>query len=273
MNIPMSHEDAWALNDKVEKAIGSENPSVSLENVIPSDVLLECKDFVKNFLDLPDELPKDRIFWYRDGMVHRQKFVQDFSKKYIEPYLNENEILIGDTAFCINHPPHDVHVDNRDFRADEEKAGVIGTRSVVVPIEIDTDNFPKLYTANQYFYGPSTRMRNGCNSIDTLDREVARQKSCGVYFLYDYEKYGVKYLEKENVITEKWWNEHISEPYFVPYSTFDRLSIEAEHDWKPGNIIVFDSCRIHWAENLLKKEASFKIGLSLNYGIVFEKLD
>jgi hypothetical protein len=269
MNIPMSHEDAWALNDKVENIISSESPSVSYENVIPKNILQECKEFAQDYLKFPDELPTHRLFWYREGMVHRTEFIKEFSKKYIEPYINENEILIGDTAFCINHPPHDVHIDNRDFRADAEKEGIIGTRSVVVPVEIDTEDFPKLYTANQYFYGPSTRLRNGCENIDALDTEVERQKSCGVYFLYDYEKYGVKYLEKENVLTEEWWHNHISEPFFVPYSTFDRLSIEAEHDWKPGNLIVFDSCRIHWAENLLKKNATFKIGLSLNYGIMF----
>jgi len=272
MNIPMSHEEAWALNDKVENHIGQETASVSLSSVIPSDVLKQLKEFCVEYLQIPKEF-NQKLFWYRQGMVHKQKLIQDFSKQYIEPHLNSNEVLIGDTAFCINHPPHDVHIDNRDFRADKDKTGIIGTTSVVVPIEIDTDDYPLLYTANQYFYGPSTRMRNGCEKIDTMDREVQRQIDCGVYFCYDYEKYNVKYLENEEVLDYNWWKTHIDEPFFVPHSTFSRLSIEAEHEWKPGNLIKFDSCRIHWAENLLKRSASYKIGLSLNYGIVFKELD
>ena len=272
IKIPMSHADAWALNNKVEAFIGSENASQSIVDIIPDSVLVELKEFCKSYLNLPDQLPTHECFWFREGLVHHQKLIQDFSKQYVEPLLSEREVLIGDTAFCINYPPHDVHIDNRDFRADLDKQGSIGTRSVVVPIEIDTVDYPKLYTANQYFYGPSTRMRNGCESIDNGDKEIERQKSCGVYFCYDYEKNGVKYLEANNTISEQWWTEHVDEPS-IPYSTSNRLSIEAEHDWKPGNLIVFDSSRIHWAENLTKKNATYKIGISLNDGVKFKELD
>lgn len=271
MKIPMSQNDAFALNSTVEKIIDSENKSYSVEDHIPADVLQELKNFAYEYLDIPAVLP-ETLFWYRKGSVHRQSIIQDFSKKYVEPFLNSSEILIGDTAFCINYPPHDVHIDNRDFRADKNKEGLVGTRSVVVPIEIDTTDYPKLYTANQYFYGPSTRMRNGCKDRDNLSEEVKRQKRCGVYFAYDYKTDGVKYLEKENTISYDWWKEHIDEPRFVPYSTFENLSIEKEHSWKPGNLIIFDSCRIHWAEKLTKKSATYKLGISLNYGIKSEKL-
>lgn len=272
MKIPMSQPDAFALNSTVENLIGSENNSYSVKDCIPNNVLHDLKNFVYEYLNIPDQFPKT-LFWYRNGLVHKQQIIQEFSKKYVEPLLDSNEVLIGDTAFCINYPPHDVHIDNRDFRADNDKKGIVGTRSVVVPVEIDTNDYPMLYTANQYFYGPSTRMRNGCEKIDSIDKEIERQKSCGVYFAYDYRNDGVKYLEETNTISHNWWKEHIDEPFFVPYSTFDKLSIEAEHKWKPGNLIIFDSSRIHWAEKLTKKSATYKLGISLNYGIMFEKLD
>lgn len=269
----MTHEQAFSLNTKVERIINSETSSQSIVDAIPDNVLKELKTFAVEHLDLPNTLQTNNLIWYRKGGVHRSPKIQEFSNKYVKPFLKSNEILIGDTAFCINYPPHDVHVDNRDFRCEINKQNIIGTKSVVVPVEIDTTDYPKLYTANQYFYGPSTRMRKGCELLDSKDEEVQRQKDCGVYFSYDYKKDGVKYLEDKTVLSEQWYKDHIDEPLFVPYSTFEKLSIEAEHDWKPGNLIMFDSSRIHWAEKLTKRGATYKLGLSLNYGIMFKELD
>lgn len=265
MQIPMPQDEAFKLNRFVESHL-TEQESFACVDVIPQEVINELKEFASKFLNIPSKLPK--WFWYREGCIHRHQLIQDFSNEYIMPLLGNTEAkLIGDTAFYINFPPHDVHIDSRDFRADEDKANTLGWKSVVVPLDIDTTDYPKLYTSNQYFYGPSTRMRNGCDEIDSKDPEIKRQKSCGVYFSYEYSKDGVKYLDYDSPITQEWYKEHIDQPFFVPYSTLDGITIEKEHIWKPRDVIIFDSARIHFAESLLKRGATFKFGLSLNYGI------
>lgn len=266
----LTHEEAFALNAYVEGML-PRNPSVSHDSIIPQSVLSNLKSFALDFLKVDlDRFKKSASqntpipTWYRTGGVHESEIVKQFSDTYITPLLFDDYDLIGDTAFCMNYPPHDVHVDNRDWRTGSNE-GYVGVISVVIPIEIDALNYPKFYTGNQYFYGPSTRLRNGCYELDKDDTEIIRQKSCGVFFTYDYEKDGVLFLE-DNSLSYNWYQDNIDAPGWVDYSTFDRLSIEKEHVWKPGNVIVFDSARIHWGGNLLKSGATYKLGLSLNYG-------
>lgn len=263
--IPMPQDQAFALNGFVEANL-TEEPSTSIVDAIDQDTLNGLIEFCAKFVELPEEPRKYKWFWYRKGGIEHEQYIKDFSDKYILPHLPRQDVkLIGDTTFYINTPPHDVHVDARDFRADEKKKGLIGYKSVVVPLEIDTTDYPYLYTADQYFYGPSTRMRNGCEALDENDPENKRQKECGVYFSYDYDMDGVKYLSS-TTLSQEWYDKYIDEK-FVPYSTFEGMSIEQAHDWKPGNLIIFDSARIHWAENLTKRGATYKFGISLNYGI------
>jgi hypothetical protein len=261
----MTQEDAFSLNAYVESFL-DEEPSCVKENYLHNDILKKLITNAKKFLDLPNDANKGKWFWYRKGGIEKQQWLQEFSNEYIKPLLRDDALLIGDTAFYINYPPHDVHVDNRDYRGDPEKDGIIGYKSVVIPLEIDTTDCPYLFTADQYFYGPSTRMRNGCEELDKDNPEHQRQQENGVYFSYDYAADGVKYLASTK-ISKSYYQEYIDEPYFVPYSTFDKLSIEGAHRWKPGNLIIFDSSRIHWAEKLTKRGATYKFGISLNYGL------
>lgn len=260
-----TQEEAFALNDYVSSFL-TEEPSYVKENYIDDKTLDYLISKAKDFLELPEDANKAPWFWHRRGSLEKESWIQEFSDEYIKPLLRDDAILIGDTAFYINYPPHDVHVDSRDYRGDPEKENTIGYKSVVIPLEIDTNDYPYLFTANQYFYGPSTRMRSGCEEIDSKDVEIKRQKECGVYFSYDYEKDGVKYLD-DSRLSKEYYDTYIDEPVFVPFSTFDKLSIEASHLWKPKDIIVFDSARIHWAEKLTKRGATFKFGMSLNYGL------
>jgi len=260
-----TQEEAFALNEYIESFL-DEEPSYVKEDYIDDDTLSNLITNAKTFLNLPEDANKGKWFWYRKGSIEKEKWLQEFSNTYIKPLLRNDALLIGDTAFYINYPPHDVHVDNRDYRGDPEKDGIIGYKSVVIPLEIDTTDYPYLFTADQYFYGPSTRMRNGCEDIDKNNPEHKRQQENGVYFSYDYAADGVKYLTNDIVSTE-YYKTYIDEPDFVPYSTLSGLSIEGFHKWKPKDIIVFDSARIHWAEKLLKRGATYKFGISLNYGL------
>lgn len=264
----MPQEDAFELNSYVESFLQEENTVVH-ENVFSAAMIHELLMFAKSFLSLPEDFKEDikKVKWYRKGGIHRQEFMKNFSDVYVKPFLSRNDaMLIGDTAFCISTPPHDIHVDNRDFRSEiKNKKNIIGYKSVVIPLEIDTENYPFLYTANQYFYGPSTRFRNGCESIDNNDAECLRQRKFGVYFSYDYKKDGVKYLS-DDIMPKSWYDAHIDTNH-VPYTTFHGFTIEHQSQWKPGNMMVFDSSRIHFAENITKKNATYKIGISLNYGI------
>jgi hypothetical protein len=149
---------------------------------------------------------------------------------------------------------------------EDHKKDIIAYKSMVIPIEVTADEYPILYTANQYFYGPTTRFRYGSEQFDLYDKECQRQKTCGIQFSYNYKQDGMKYVA-DKVLTKEWYDANIDAEKYTPYSNFQGLSIEKENLWKPGNIIVFDSARIHFGSNIAKKGAKFKIGISLNYGI------
>lgn len=215
-------------------------------------------NIAKKHIDAPDYIPNN-IFWYRKGNIHHLEEIQKFSAHFIEPLLDEDCFLIGDTAFMLNYPPHDIHIDCPNLHD-----GIKGYKSVVIPLEIDTDNYPMLYTADQYYYGPTTRFRKGCEVLDDTPSNKKQQEN-GVHFCYDYNQAGVKYLQ--NSISKTWYDDHIDEPQYVPYSTFEGFSIEKSNEWKPGNVIIFDNARIHFAEKIQKVGATYKIGISLNYGV------
>jgi len=212
----------------------------------------------RTYIDAPDT-PPEGIFWFRKGNIHKLEEIQKFSKHFIEPLLDEECVLIGDTAFMLNYPPHDIHIDCPNLHD-----GIKGYKSVVIPLEIDTDNYPMLYTANQYYYGPTTRFRKGCEVLDDTPNNRKQQQN-GVQFCYDYQAAGVQNLS--GTVTKEWYDAHIDEPDFVPYSTFEGFSIEKENEWRPGNVIIFDNARIHFAEKIEKVGATYKLGISLNYGI------
>lgn len=266
-------EDAFAENAAIENLL-TKNESVSYTDVLDKTLIAEIREFCIDFLkiesfDVFDDTSTPR--WFREGLIQNSEYIQKLSEEVIKPKLGIDGILIGDTAFCINYPPHDLHIDVRDFRTDREnKKGIIGTTSVVIPVEINTINYPSFYTSNQYFYGPTTRFRNGCEDIDENDEIIEWQKSCGIYFSYDYAQDGVRNLEYNDSLTHEWWKEKIDADHWVPYSVFHGITIEKEHAWKPGNIIVFDSARLHWGSNLLKTGATYKMGISLNYGYKIE---
>jgi len=264
----LTQQEAFKFNSYVESFLDEEE-TIVISNIITDELLNDLKKVAKDYLGLPEKI--SNVFWKNRGKIHTVDYIRDFSKKYIEPNLKRKDaILIGDTAFCISTPPHDLHVDNRDFRTDTvNKKNIIGYKTVVIPLEIDTEDYPCLYTTEQYFYGPTTRFRKGCKDIDDVDPECTRQKSSGVYFSYNYKDDGVKYL-LSNQISKEWYNLHIDYdniPNSVPYSSFEGFSIEKKSLWKPNNIILFDSSRIHFGENITKKGATYKLGISLNYGI------
>jgi hypothetical protein len=265
----LSQCEAFAYNKSVQDSLQAEE-SVCYEDALDNTILNDIKEFCIDYLGITTfDVFRDtqRAIWFRKGSVDKTEFVQTLNREVLQPITGIDDLLIGDTAFCINYPPHDLHIDCRDFRTDtKNKSGIIGTKSVVVPVEINTTDYPKFYTSNQYFYGPTTRLRNGCEQLDSTDPIIADQKNSGIYFSYDYKNDGVLNLDYDNPLSYEWWEENIDAPSWVPYSTFDGISIEKEHTWKPGNIIVFDNARVHWGGNLLKRGATYKMGLSLNYG-------
>ena len=236
----------------------SEQETIVYKDYLGGIIREHLSGIAREYIGAPTDIPTG-TFWFRKGNIHKLDEIQKFSKHFIEPLLDKECFLIGDTAFMLNHPPHDIHIDCPNL-----KDGIKGYKSVVIPLEIDTDNYPMLYTAEQYYYGPTTRFRAGCEDLDN-NQGVENQKANGVHFSYDYEADGVKHLS--NSITEEWYNNHIDEHVYVPYSSFRGISIEKANEWKPSSVIIFDSSRIHFAEKIQKVGATYKIGISLNYGV------
>lgn len=257
----------FKLNSQVEKFL-VEEPSVSYSNVFNDEQLAELKNVALDFLQVKQEnFPLHRNFWLRKGGIHQVEYIKNFSNTFLKKYLPKQDVeLIGDTAFVLNYPPHDIHIDCRDFRADPAHKGIVAYKSVVIPVEITANEYPTFYTSNQYFYGPTTRFRAGSEEKDATDPEVQRQKDGKILFSYDYTNDGMKYCT-DTILPKEWYDEKIDAPDYTPYSNFKGISIEKEHAWKPGDLIVFDSARLHFAQNIKKCGAKFKIGISLNYGI------
>lgn len=257
----LSHD----LNKKVE-ALLTEEPSCRYENVVPSNTLTELKSFIFDFLHIKENMLNGR-FWHVRGAVHKTETVAKLSDNIIKKYLNrEDAVLIGDTAFAVNYP-HDIHIDSKDFRSNKEHSGIISYKNVVVPVFIDTDDYPFVYTANQYFYGSTTRFRAGHEAWDSQSEMIREKKKNGICFSYDYASDGVKYLDYENKLSREWYDENIINDAITPYSTYSGISIERENLWKPGDIIISDSARLHFSQNIFIKNATYKMGLSLNYGV------
>lgn len=258
--------NVFNFNEKVESFL-TEEPTVTFENILSYNQLQELKKIALEFLGVSQgTIVGNADFWIRKGGIEHNENIQKFSEQYLKKLLpRDDAILIGDTAFIINYPPHDIHVDCRDFRMQDDRKGIIAYKSVVIPLEVTANEYPVLYTANQYFYGPTTRFRAGSEQQDN-NAEVYRQKSVGIKFSYDYQNDGMKYVSKTD-LTKEWYDANIDANHHVPYSNFKGISIEKENLWKPGNIIMFDSARVHFGSNIKKKGAKFKIGLSLNYGL------
>ena len=255
----------FSLNKKVESFL-TEEPTVNFENVVSAEQLQYLKKIALEFLEVNENDFANKNIWFRRGGIENNEYIKQFSEDHLKKLLpRDDAILIGDTAFAINFPPHDIHIDCRDFRMEEGRQGIIAYKSMVIPLEVTVDEYPILYTANQYFYGPTTRFRAGSEGLDIGNPEVHRQKSAGIQFSYNYQEDGMKYVS-DTELTKEWYDANIDAAP-VPYKNFKGISIEKENVWKPGNIIVFDSARIHFGSNIRKKGAKFKIGISLNYGL------
>lgn len=237
--------------------------SYVIKNVINKQLLNECIDFCKEILQYPENITDDPK-WYKKGLLHEYAFVQEKLDPLIREYLHIKDAkLIGDTAFLLTFPPHDIHVDNKTNKFPKTRP----YKTVVVPVYVEGDIIPKFYTANQYFFGEATtRFRHGSKERDEAKLDLEQRRKDGIHFVYDYDNILVG-LEDTQVITREWYDKNIDAGEAVKFENFDRLSIEKEHDWKPGDIIIFDSHRLHFAQNLRKINCKYKIGISLNYAL------
>lgn len=239
-------------------------PSYSVNNALDNNLLNKCLEFCKDTLQYPDDISTDPK-WYKKGSIHKLPFIKDTLDPLIRNYLkNKDAKLIGDTAFLLTFPPHDVHIDNKTDRYNNIKA----YKTVVIPLYIEGTTIPKFYTANQYFFGDATtRFRKGSKDKDSLMPNLLQQSKDGIKFVYDYEQAGIIGLEKNQVLTKEWYDANIDAGEVIKYEHFHKLSIEKEHNWQPGNIIIFDSNRLHFSQNLRKINCKYKIGISLNYAL------
>lgn len=230
-----------------------------IKNAVSAEVLTQAKDFCLDFLNIPNELPADKNLWYRKGSVHKSDFIKQVLAPIADQYINNpNAVLAGDTAFLIRHPPHDIHI---DCLADDNH---MSYKSVIFPIFYDGNTTPKFFTAEQFYNSPKTvRFRKGSEEWDSKNPNVSRQMKEGIIFKYDYSD--VINIKDSFVLTPEWYKFNIDSNDFVPYDNFFGVSIEKEISWDPGSIIIFNSNRLHFSQNLQTINSDHKIGITLNY--------
>jgi hypothetical protein len=119
-----------------------------------------------------------------------------------------------------------------------------------IPLYVDGDDSQtKLIMFNQfYYYGPGKFFKND-------------KKNRPVYYNIPITDYtNVDGLEENKKIDIKFYKEYLSH---LKLDWLEGLSVNSVLDWQVGNLLEFDSTRLHSSNNWLDKGIKYKIGLTI----------
>jgi len=158
----------------------------------------------------------------------------------IEEHIGKFEITAG--FFFYTDYPHIIHNDDTfELPANVYKA-------ITIPLKLEAEKikqYPKLCFFDQfYFHGPA-KFFKGDRHIDTYYNKQ----------VYDYTNIDgltdKKFIDKESLfphLKSKW---------------LEGLSLNSTLDWIPGNIMIFDSLRLHCASDFRKLGIQSKTAISI----------
>lgn len=164
----------------------------------------------------------------------------------IENILEKLKDLIGPfeiTAafFFWTNYPHIIHNDDTFELPDTVYKGI------TIPLELEgvSDQWPKLCFFDQfYFHGPA-KFFNGSSNIPTFYNKQ----------IYSYDQ--VYNLSADKIIDRDRYFTHLKPQWLK------NLSLHSTLDWIPGNILVFDSVRLHCASDFRQLGIKSKLGISI----------
>ena len=170
---------------------------------------------------------------------------------YFGDYADDIEIWYA--FFFHVDKPHIIHIDDRiDTLPRIYKA-------FTIPLRIEgEDEEPYLMFFDQFYLDGPSKFFNG-DSHETKGHHESLQfaelpRSMCVYEYSNVIHKTTKLFDKE---INKHYLNHISDDWLKG------LSYNSAHKWKPGNAIVFDSCRLHCGSDFREIGIKSKLGISI----------
>lgn len=230
-----STEEISIIKKEISNPISYENvlSAVELDHLIYLFDSEQNKKIYKN----TGPITLDLYHYYNDSMV---KNLLDRIKLIIGNYD------IASAFFFKTNYPHILHND------DTFELPVNVYKAITIPLKLYSEstsivNHPKLCFFNQfYFHGPS-KFFNGDSGISTYYNKQIYNYS-DVDGLVDYE-FDISWYEKYFTHLKLKW--------------LKGLSFHSSLDWIPGNILIFDSVRLHCSSDFRKLGIKEKLGISI----------
>lgn len=159
----------------------------------------------------------------------------------IEPYIGK--VKVFSSLFFKVNKPHIIH-------NDDSYSYPMCYKGINIPLELQGDDLsdnPSLVFYDQYYLEGPAKFFNGSSNIPTYYNEC----------VYDYNS--VLNLSSTAFDTD-FHTKHLSH---LKNEWLNGLSVESVTTWKPGDITVFDTVRLHSSNNFVKQGITSKLGLSI----------
>lgn len=207
---------------------------VSIENFISQEEILEL---VNEFNNSKEKIHKNTGPITVNIDFTKQPFINLLDK--IKTIVGNVEVTAG--FFFYTETPHIIHNDDT-----YELPRVF--KGITIPLEyVGGTRYPYLCFFHQYYLEGPAKFFKG-----------------GVDFPEHYNKHINNYTDVRNLsdrpipkVVYDLYIDHLN-PEWLEGLSFDRAM-----PWKPGNVIVFDSVRLHCASNFLKQGIKSKLGISI----------
>lgn len=228
--------------------------SFFVENVLSKIEIQEILDIFSNNHEYHISIVKNNKSWIRLPLMPEAQlpyrsnirvFVNRIVKKIFDIDLS-NDVHFGDNIFKTSGV-YGPHVDNEMYK--DKKIW----KQILVPLYVDS-GYTKFFTFNELWSKGRASFRYNQAKPEYLVNNVITEK-------YTSNSQFIK-INKDTVDIE-WYKNNINLPDKLPFEIFTDLSLEKEFNYIPGNVIVFDSRRIHCGHNLNLSGASYKIGMSI----------
>ena len=217
-------------------------PTKVYENVVPDDLM---SDLLEAWESGPKNYKNTGPVTY-DYFPNKEEHTDWWTKadKFVTEFIGDHWTFA--TNFYKVDQPHILHND------DSVRWIPDLYKTVVIPLEIEKQaNFAVFDQC--YLDGPVKLRHGGKPKHKNHDKPQ-------VYYNQDL-------LDNSELIgyTGQMFDELLYNKYFthLPIQRFTGLTVEQIVDWKPGDIIVFDTARIHCAANFLANGIKTKLGYSI----------
>jgi len=265
--------------DKLERL--ETDPVMKVQNIVPEEYHSEWKKTWGDSFSEENFFDHDELEWLTD-LMYKQHHARRVKKNGTLHYFVNNELIkekfydkikaavpeLDDTEwhgnFLITATPYNLHIDTADEKVYN---GTVPGKQIIIPLftcwtgnkDKDEDWYPECGTAvfkNRFLmYG--TNFAKSDNEYDTNVFYTQRQYQD----LVCYDKQG----ERMDVDWNKEFPDDLYKKHFDHFKKrwLDGFEFEAVHNWKRGNLIVFDRCQAHSGVNFQKCGVTLKAGLSL----------